>query len=75
MDKKHGLSQYRLNYAKDYAKGFFEAVSKIEIMFQLSKEGHISEDLAGNYIKSNIDEIDRNWDYFKSYLEQRVDKK
>lgn len=73
MKSKHGLSQYRLNYAKGYAQSFLETVHKIEVMFQLSEEGAIESDIAERYISGNIAELDRNWDYFKGYIEQRED--
>jgi len=73
MKCKHGLSQYRLNYAKSYAQGFLETVSKVEMMVQMSEQGLVDEEIAENYIKRNIDELDRNWEYFKGYIEQRED--
>jgi hypothetical protein len=73
MKYKHGLSQYRLNHAKSQAQVILEAVNKIEIMYQMSEQGHIDEELAENYIKRNVKELDRNWEYFKSYIEQRED--
>jgi hypothetical protein len=73
VEKKHGLSQYRLNYAKGYAQQTLEAVSKIEMMYQMSVQGLVSEEIAENYISSNIKELERNWEYFKGYIEQRED--
>ncbi|MGM9986386.1 MAG: hypothetical protein ACI35O_04065 [Bacillaceae bacterium] len=73
MKDKHGLNQYRLNYAKGYAQGFLEMVNKIELMYQLSEQGLIDEDKTENYISNNLKELDRNWEYFKSYIEQRKD--
>lgn len=73
MKGKHGLTQYRLNYAKSYAQNFLETVSKVEMMFQLSEQGMVSEEIAENYISSNVKELDRNWEYFKGYIEQRDD--
>lgn len=73
MKSKHGLSQYRLNHAKGQAQVILEAVYKIEMMFQMSEQGHIDEELAENYISRNIKELDRNWEYFKGYIEQRED--
>jgi hypothetical protein len=70
---KHGLSQYRLNHAKSQAQIILEAVNKIEMVFQMSEQGHIDENLAENYIARNIEELDRNWEYFKGYIEQRDD--
>jgi len=74
MREKHGLNQYRLNYAKNYAQNFLETVNKIEMMFQMSEQGLVKEEVAGNYISNNIKELDRNWEYFKSYIEQRDNK-
>jgi len=73
LKHKHGLSQYRLNYAKDYAKSFLETVHKIELVYQMSQQNLMSEELAENYISKNINELERNWEYFKSYIEQRED--
>lgn len=73
MEKKHGLSQYRLNYAKDYAQNILETVNKIEMVYQMSAQGLISEEVAENYISINIKELEGNWEYFKGYIEQRED--
>lgn len=73
MESKHGLSQFRLNYAKGYAKEFYEAVCKIEMMYQLSTQGLVDESLAESYIKRNTDDLDKQWEYFKGYIEQRED--
>lgn len=73
MKSKHGLSQYRLNYAKGYAQSLLETVNKIEVMFQLSEQGMIVSEVAERFISSNIEELERNWEYFKGYIEQRED--
>ncbi|MCP1184987.1 hypothetical protein [Paenibacillus sp. 1781tsa1] len=73
MKGKHGLNQYRLNHAKGYAQNFLEMVSKIEIMFQMSDQGLVEDGVAERYISNNINELDRNWEYFKGYIEQRED--
>lgn len=73
MEDKHGLSQYRLNRAKSYTQGFVEAVNKIELMFQMSKQGMTDEKVAEIYISYNIKELERNWEDFKGYIEQRDD--
>lgn len=73
MEDKHGLSQYRLNRAKSYTQGFVEAVNKIELMFQMSKQGMADEKAAEIYISYNIKELERNWDNLKRYIEQRDD--
>ncbi|HFI2424585.1 hypothetical protein OCE55_21685 [Bacillus paranthracis] len=51
MKVKHGLSQYRLNYAKGHATYIAEMVAKVELLFHLSQEGHIYE---GMLFKQNI---------------------
>ena len=73
MKSKHGLSQYRLNYAKGYAQSLLETVNKIEVMFQLSEQGMIESEVAERFISGNIEELERNWEYFKGYIEQRED--
>ncbi len=73
MKSKHGLNKYRLYYAKGYTKDFFEAVCKIEMMHELSIEGMVDEKIAEDYITRNINELDRNWEEFKSYITQRKD--
>ncbi|MNI74608.1 hypothetical protein D3C73_1307030 [compost metagenome] len=73
MDCMHGLNQYRLNRAKSYTQLFSETVSKIELMYQMSSEGLIDNDIAERYISRNINELDRNWNDFKGYIEQRDD--
>lgn len=73
MKGKHGLSQYRLNYAKGYAQGFLETINKIEMMYQMSDQGLVEDGIAERYISNNINELDRNWGYFKGYIEQRDD--
>lgn len=73
VKEKHGLSQYRLNNAKNYSQIFVETTINIEMMFQLSLQGVVDEELAEGYIKRNIESLDRDWKYFKSYIEQRDD--
>lgn len=73
MKSKHGTSQYRLNYAKGYAQSFLEDVQNIELMWQLSDQGHIDDKLADGYIRNKIEKINDDWEYFKSYLEYRED--
>lgn len=73
LEYKHGLSQYRLNNAKSYAQSILETVQKIEIMFQLSQQELIDEELAENYIKINIDKLDMDWGCFQGYIKQRED--
>lgn len=73
MESKHGMSQYRLNRAKSYAQSFLETVSKIEFMYQLSLQKLIDPAIAEACITRSIKEIDREWEDFKSYIEQRED--
>ncbi|MEK3811030.1 MULTISPECIES: hypothetical protein [Bacillus] len=72
-ESKHGMSQYRLNRAKSYAQSFLETVSKIEFMYQLSLQKLVDPDITETYIARNIKEIDREWEDFKSYIEQQED--
>ncbi|MDA2437854.1 hypothetical protein PDN50_11745 [Bacillus cereus] len=51
MKEKHGLSQYRINHARDHARYIAESVAKIEILFHLSQESHIDEEKAENGIQ------------------------
>ncbi|ARB37299.1 hypothetical protein JS609_02014 [Bacillus subtilis] len=67
------MSQYRLNRAKSYAQSFLETVSKIEFMYQLSLQKLVDPDITETYIARNIKEIDREWEDFKSYIEQQED--
>jgi len=73
MNAKHGLSQYRINHARDYAKYILESVAKTELLFQLSQQGHIDEVKAENGITNAIKEIDRSTKELLGYLEQRED--
>ncbi|ASB93615.1 hypothetical protein [Bacillus subtilis] len=67
------MSQCRLNRAKSYAQSFLETVSKIEFMYQLSLQKLVDPDITETYIARNIKEIDREWEDFKSYIEQQED--
>ncbi|MCA1214755.1 hypothetical protein LC728_10195 [Bacillus amyloliquefaciens] len=73
METKHGLSQGRLNAAKDYTRGFVERINKIELMYQLSVNKMVDGEKAENFISGNIKEIERDWECFKSYIAQRGD--
>lgn len=73
MKGKHGLSQFRLNYAKGCAQNFLEIVNKIEMMYQMSDQGLVDEEIAERYITTNINDLDQNWKYFRGYMEQRDD--
>lgn len=42
-------------------------------MYQMSMQGHVDNELADNYIKRNVDELDRSWEYLKGYIEIRED--
>lgn len=75
MNHKHGTSQYRLNYAKSHAALLVENTQRIEMMWQLSDQKLVDEEIAENYIKALIDETIRNFEYYKSYIEYREDMK
>lgn len=75
MKSKHGTSQYRLNYAKSYAQSFLEDVQNIEFMWQLSDQGYVNGELADGYIKRTVEDLDRKWEEFKSYVSYREDMK
>ncbi|MHC9080459.1 hypothetical protein [Bacillus altitudinis] len=70
---KHGLSQYRLNQAKNYMKSFSDKIAKIEFMYQLSVEEGIDSEIAENYISSSIKAIETEWEEFRGYIKQRDD--
>ncbi|MEV9652479.1 hypothetical protein QJS65_10640 [Bacillus altitudinis] len=70
---KHGLSQYRLNQAKNYMKSFSDKIAKIEFMYQLSVEEGIDSEIAENYISNSIKEIEIEWEEFRGYIKQRDD--
>lgn len=73
MKVKHGLNQYRLNYAKNHATYIAEMVAKVELLFHLSQEGHISEEKAENGIHNLTEEIKQTTEYMLRYIEQRDD--
>ncbi|PEN97752.1 hypothetical protein CN553_11910 [Bacillus cereus] len=73
MREKHGLSQYRINHARDYARYIAECVAKIELLFHLSQEGHIEEGKAENGISNLNKEIERSTEQLLGYVEQRDD--
>lgn len=73
MREKHGLNQYRLNYAKNHATYVAEMVAKVELLFQLSQEGHIDEEKAENGIHNLTKEIQQTTKYLLGYIEQRDD--
>ncbi|WP_010499939.1 hypothetical protein [Paenibacillus elgii] len=73
MNAKHGLNQYRINHARDYAKYILECVAKVELLFHLSKEGHIDENKAENGITNITKEIERSTQELLGYIELRDD--
>lgn len=73
MKEKHGLSQYRINHARDYAKYILESVAKTELLFHLSSEGFIEEEKAENGIANLGKEIERSVKELLVYIEQRDD--
>ncbi|MDA2701375.1 MULTISPECIES: hypothetical protein [Bacillus] len=73
MKEKHGLSQYRINHARDHARYIAESVAKIEILFHLSQESHIDEEKAENGIQYLTKEIERSTKDLIGYVEQRDD--
>lgn len=73
MREKHGLSQYRLNYAKNHATYVAEMVAKVELLFHLSQEGNIDEEKAENGINNLTKEIKQTTEYLLGYIEQRDD--
>ncbi|PHF60813.1 hypothetical protein COI40_10155 [Bacillus wiedmannii] len=75
MKVKHGLSQYRLNYAKGHATYIAEMVAKVKLLFHLSQEGYIDEEKAENGIQNLTNEIKQTTEYFLGYIEQREDKR
>lgn len=40
-------------------------------MYQLSLQKLVDPEIAEPYIARNVKEIDRDWEHFKSYIEQR----
>lgn len=73
MKNALGTSQYRLNYATDYAEQINENMKRLELIWQLHNDGVLTEEQATNGIKNHISEIDQNIEYFKSYYEWRED--
>lgn len=73
MEKLLGTSQYRLNYATDYAEAINENMKRLELLWQLGKEGVITKEEATTGIKNHIALIDENIEYFKTYYKWRED--
>lgn len=75
MVRKHGLSQGRINYAKDHAKRLVDDVAKIEMLFHLSNDGHIDKEKAENGIHYLTKEIEDCTRYLLEYIRPRKDMK
>lgn len=75
MVRKHGLSQGRINYAKDHARLLVDNVAKVEMLFHLSKDGHIDEEKAENGIHYLTKEIEDSSRYLLEYIRPRKDMK
>ncbi len=73
MEKSLGTSQYRLNYATDYAEAINENMKRLELIWQLAREGVITKEQATLVIKNHIQMIDDNIEYFKTYYSWRED--
>ncbi|EJR74849.1 hypothetical protein IK7_05450 [Bacillus cereus VD156] len=73
MEDKHGLNQYRINGARDYARSITEMVAKIDMLFYLSQVGHIDEEKAEIGIKNLTDVIKQDTEELLNYLKQRDD--
>ncbi|MDZ5608592.1 hypothetical protein U2I54_16195 [Bacillus pseudomycoides] len=73
MKNKHGLSQYRINHAKDHAVNVADKIAKVEMLFHLSQTGHIEEEKAENGISYLIEEIEDSTKYLLEYIRQRDD--
>lgn len=73
MKNALGTSQYRLNYATDYAEAINENMKRLELIWQLHEEGVLTKEQATNGIKNHIAMIDENIEYFKTYYSWRED--
>ncbi|MBX0320112.1 hypothetical protein [Shouchella clausii] len=73
MKRKHGTSQYRLNHAKSQAQAMLENIQRIEMMWQMSEQGVVDEEIADRYIRSMIDETTSSWKYLEGYISYRED--
>lgn len=71
MRAKHGLSQYRINCARDYARSIAETVAKINMLFYLSDVGHIEEEKAEIGIQNLTDVIKQDTEELLGYVKQR----
>lgn len=73
MRKKYGTSQYRLNYATDYAEAINEHMKRIELLWQLGDKGLMSDVDVENAIKGHIASLNDNIEEFKGYYQWRED--
>ena len=73
MEKLLGTSQYRLNYATDYAEAINENMKRLELIWKLAKEGALTKEQATNGIKNHIELINKNIEYFKTHYSWRED--
>lgn len=73
MGKSLGTSQYRLNYATDYAEGISDDMKRLEFIWQLAKEGILTQEEATKGIKKHIALIDEKIEEFKKYYSWRED--
>lgn len=69
----HGTTQYRLNQAKGYAQIILEQTHKIETTRMLSDEGLLDSNLADDWIRDMIDELQSTVDSFSSSISYRED--
>ena len=67
----NGLTQYKINAAKSYARNIIEAVHKIELMFQLAEAKMISREEAEHYISVNISALDEEVSDLQAYLKPK----
>lgn len=72
--KKFGLSKSRLNYAKDHSKKILETVEQIEMMYNLSVDGHIDENTAKNFIERHLRQLDKYIQYLRQYMEPEAEE-
>lgn len=73
MKNALGTSQYRMNYATDYAETINENMKRLELIWQMYDEGILSKEQATNGIKNHIAMIDEGIEYFKTYYSWRED--
>ncbi|MFJ8528517.1 hypothetical protein [Bacillus sp. NPDC094106] len=73
MDEKHGLSQERINLAKEYAQRISEMVAKVDMLFYLSDVGHIEEKKAELGIKNLTDVIKQDTEKLLANIEKHND--